>query len=120
VPDGYYTVPIGKAEIVRKGADLTVVTYGTGTRCRGSGKAKIDAEIIDIRTMLPSMSTRLHGEENRCCVVAHEATGLRFRAVVSDGSEECFGQTRADRASPVGIRRIRTCSSGTTFRDRRA
>jgi 2-oxoisovalerate dehydrogenase E1 component beta subunit len=29
VPDGYYTVPIGKAEIVRKGSAVTIVTYGT-------------------------------------------------------------------------------------------
>jgi 2-oxoisovalerate dehydrogenase E1 component beta subunit len=29
VPDGYYTVPIGKAEIVRAGSDVTIVTYGT-------------------------------------------------------------------------------------------
>ncbi|MGH6887441.1 MAG: alpha-ketoacid dehydrogenase subunit beta, partial [Geminicoccales bacterium] len=29
VPDGHYTVPIGKAEIVRAGDDLTIVTYGT-------------------------------------------------------------------------------------------
>src|SRR6202012_5304965 len=29
VPAGHYTVPLGRAEIVRPGSDLTVVTYGT-------------------------------------------------------------------------------------------
>src|SRR5579871_3441466 len=29
VPAGHYTVPLGKADIVRSGADVTVITYGT-------------------------------------------------------------------------------------------
>jgi len=29
VPDGHYTVPLGKARVVREGADLTVLAYGT-------------------------------------------------------------------------------------------
>ena len=29
VPEGHYTVPIGKAEVVRKGTQVTIVTYGT-------------------------------------------------------------------------------------------
>ncbi len=29
VDEGYYTVPLGKADIVRAGADVTIITYGT-------------------------------------------------------------------------------------------
>ena len=29
VPDGYYTVPLDKAEVVEEGSDLTIITYGT-------------------------------------------------------------------------------------------
>ena len=29
VPEGYYTVPIGKCDIVREGSQVTIVTYGT-------------------------------------------------------------------------------------------
>ncbi len=55
VPDGHFTVPIGKAEVVRAGSDLTIVTYGTMVHvseaaARGLG---LDAEIIDVRTMVP-------------------------------------------------------------------
>ena len=55
VPDGHFTVPIGKSEIVRPGNDLTIVTYGTmvhvsDAAARGLG---LDAEIIDVRTMVP-------------------------------------------------------------------
>ena len=29
VPEGHFTVPIGTADVVRKGSELTIVTYGT-------------------------------------------------------------------------------------------
>lgn len=29
VPIDDYTIPLGQAEVIRKGADLTVVSYGT-------------------------------------------------------------------------------------------
>ncbi len=55
IPDGYYTVPIGKAAIARPGAALSVITYGMGVHwalnvCEEEG---IDAEILDLRTLLP-------------------------------------------------------------------
>ena len=28
VPEGEYTVPIGKANVVREGKDITIITYG--------------------------------------------------------------------------------------------
>ena len=40
VPEGHYTVPIGRAEIVREGRDVTVLTYGTMVHVvRGGGAA---------------------------------------------------------------------------------
>src|SRR5215813_7881172 len=55
VPAGYYSVPLGKAEIVRKGADVTVLTYGTMVHVveAAAQRSQIDAEIIDVRTMVP-------------------------------------------------------------------
>ena len=55
VPEGHYTVPIGKAEIVRKGAQVTIVTYGTMVHvCEAAARSLgLDAEIIDVRTMVP-------------------------------------------------------------------
>lgn len=55
VPDGYYTLPIGKAHIVRKGEELSIITYGWGVHwsmeyCENHG---LDAEIVDLRTLLP-------------------------------------------------------------------
>lgn len=55
VPDSYYTLPIGKAHIVRKGEELSIITYGWGVHwsmeyCENHG---LDAEIVDLRTLLP-------------------------------------------------------------------
>jgi len=96
VPDGYYTVPIGKAEIVRKGADVTVLTYGTLVHVAEAAaqRAQIDAEIIDIRTMVPldvdTICTSV--KKTGRCVVAHEATGFSgFGAELSATvQEQCF------------------------------
>ena len=55
IPDDYYTVEIGKARVVREGKALTVVTYGMGVLWAQKVIAElgIDAEIIDLRTLLP-------------------------------------------------------------------
>jgi len=55
VPEGYYTVPIGKAERVRSGNAVSIITYGMGVHwaidhCEAEG---IDADILDLRSLLP-------------------------------------------------------------------
>ena len=55
IPDEYYTIEIGKAKVVRPGQALSVITYGMGVHwalkvCKEEG---IDAEILDLRTLLP-------------------------------------------------------------------
>ncbi len=58
VPEGYYTVPIGKAAVMRPGRDLTIV--GTSIMAVKALEAAdalaaegIDAEIIDLRSLRP-------------------------------------------------------------------
>src|SRR5262249_33302232 len=58
VPEGDYTVPIGKAVIRRDGKDLTIVTCGgmvlKADQAADALKAKgIDIEIIDLRSLAP-------------------------------------------------------------------
>ncbi|MCF8244205.1 MAG: dehydrogenase E1 component subunit alpha/beta [Saprospiraceae bacterium] len=55
IPDGYYTVEIGKARVAREGSAVSVITYGMGVYwalkvCEEEG---IDADIIDLRSLLP-------------------------------------------------------------------
>jgi 2-oxoisovalerate dehydrogenase E1 component beta subunit len=55
VPDGHYTVPLGKAVIRRPGSAVTVLAYGTMVYVAQAAAEEtgIDAEIIDLRTLLP-------------------------------------------------------------------
>ncbi|MFC9598982.1 alpha-ketoacid dehydrogenase subunit beta [Peribacillus butanolivorans] len=58
VPEGYYTIPIGKAEIKRSGSDLTIVAIGkqvhtamdAAEQLAGRG---IEVEIVDPRSLSP-------------------------------------------------------------------
>ncbi len=101
VPDGYYTVPLGKADIVREGRDLTIVTYGTMTFVAAAAAAALglDAEIIDLRTLSPLDSDTICTSVKKTgrCVVAHEATrfsgfGAELVALIQ---EECFWNLEA-------------------------
>jgi pyruvate dehydrogenase E1 component beta subunit len=58
VPDEEYTVPIGKAKIVREGKDITIVSWGAMVReslraAEMVEKEGIQAEVIDLRTLSP-------------------------------------------------------------------
>lgn len=58
VPEGEYTVPIGKANVVREGKDLSIITYGAmvQTSLKAADKLAeegIQVEVIDLRTVSP-------------------------------------------------------------------
>ena len=55
VPDDYYTLPIGKGMLCREGNEISIVTYGWGVHwaIEHCEKLGIDADIIDLRTLLP-------------------------------------------------------------------
>lgn len=58
VPEEDYTVPLGKANIVREGKDITVVTYGAMVHtslkaAEALEKEGISSEVIDLRTVSP-------------------------------------------------------------------
>lgn len=58
LPEGDYTVPIGKAAIRREGSDVTLITYGQNVyHCQTAAEQLaangISAEVIDIRTLVP-------------------------------------------------------------------
>ena len=117
VPEGHYTVPLGRAEVVRSGEAVTVLSYGTLRFVAEAAAAEtgIDAEIIDLRTLLP-LDTETIVESVRKtgrCVIVHEATrtggyGAELSAQVQ---ERCFDSLEApitrvtgyDTPYPVGL-----------------
>jgi len=96
VPEGHYTVPLGSAEVVKQGNEVTIVTYGTMVFvCEAAARLLgVDAEIIDVRSMSPLDTTTITASVERTgrCVIAHEATrfsgfGAELSATIQ---EECF------------------------------
>ena len=58
VPEGDYTVPIGKADVKRSGEDITVITYGLCVNYSLQAAERLskdghDVEILDLRTVYP-------------------------------------------------------------------
>jgi pyruvate dehydrogenase E1 component beta subunit len=59
VPEEPYTLPLGKARVVREGKDLTVIAWGAHVRTvkeaaqRLEAERVADVEIIDVRTLSP-------------------------------------------------------------------
>jgi 2-oxoisovalerate dehydrogenase E1 component beta subunit len=101
VPEGYYTVPLDSAAIVRPGSDVTVLTYGTTVyvAVTAAEETGIDAEVIDLRSLWPlDLDTIVESvRKTGRCVVVHEATrtcgfGAELVALVQ---EHCFHHLEA-------------------------
>lgn len=80
IPDDLYTVPIGRARVVREGTDVTLIGWGSmmqevtqaAARLEGDG---VRAEVIDLRTLSPlDIPTVIASvEKTGRAVVVHEA-----------------------------------------------
>jgi 2-oxoisovalerate dehydrogenase E1 component beta subunit len=96
VPEGHYTIPLGKAAIVREGADVTILAYGTMVHVARATVEEmgIDAEVIDLRTLVPLDIETIEASVKKTgrCLIVHEATrtggfGAELSALVQ---ERCF------------------------------
>lgn len=96
VPAGYYTIPQGKAAKAREGQELSIITYGTGVHWakKAAEKAGIDAEILDLRWLMPWDKEAVKETVNKTgkVLILHEDTltggiGAEISAWIS---EHCF------------------------------
>jgi len=101
VPEGYYSVPLDKAAIVREGKAVTILTYGTTVWVAQAAAedAGIDAEVIDLRSLWPLDLDAIVESVKKTgrCIVLHEATrtcgfGAELVALVQ---EHCFYHLQA-------------------------
>lgn len=55
VPEGFYTIEIGKARQVREGDSVSILTYGLGVRWaeQVADEMGLEADIVDLRSLVP-------------------------------------------------------------------
>ena len=81
VPEGYYSIPLGKANIVKQGNDASIITYGSTVHMAKEAAEKLEArgisvEIIDIRTLVPfdEETVLASVKKTNRVLITHEAT----------------------------------------------
>jgi len=96
VPDEEYTIPFGKADIKRKGKDVTIIATSWMVlkvleAANGLLEKGIDAEVIDLRTLVPLDKETIISSVKKTgrAVVVHEAhevcgIGAEIAYVISD------------------------------------
>ena len=101
VPKTPYTIPIGKANIVREGNDLTLITYGSWVReCKEAvEELGADVEIIDLRTLSPLDTETIITSVKKTgrVVIVHEAPkNLGFASeIIARINEHAFYELEA-------------------------
>jgi len=100
IPEDDYTVPIGKANIVKEGNDVTLISYGATMVPAKEAAAlaveeNIDVELIDVRTLAPLDSGAILDSAKKTgrVVIAHEAPktlgmGAEISAMISEKAVE--------------------------------
>ena len=111
VPEGDYTVPLGKAKIVREGTDISVLAWGAmlheaSEAVEQAAALGISCELIDLRTLWPVDIETLVASASRTgrVVVVHEAPrtcgfGAELSALIQ---ERCFVHLEAPIARVTG------------------
>ena len=79
VPEGYYTIPFGKANLLEKGKEITIVSYGLGIRWVSEWMLKnpeVSVDLIDLRTFVPLDSDTIIDSVKKTgrCVIVQEDT----------------------------------------------
>ena len=97
VPEGYYTLPFGKASLLKTGESITIVTYGAGVHWALEtleANPEISADLIDLRTLQPLDIEAIYDsvkKTGKCMIVQEDSL---FGGIASDIAalvmEHCF------------------------------
>jgi 2-oxoisovalerate dehydrogenase E1 component len=97
IPDDYYTIPFGKAKLLREGNDVTIVSYGLGVHWALetlNENENIKADLIDLRTLAPLDTETIFESVKKTgrVIVLHEdtLTGGIGGEIASLITENCF------------------------------
>lgn len=97
VPQEYYTIPFGKAAVLKEGSDVTIIAFGAAVHWALetlSLNPEISADLIDLRTLQPLDTETIYAsvkKTNKCIIVQEDSM---FGGIASDISamimEDCF------------------------------
>jgi 2-oxoisovalerate dehydrogenase E1 component len=97
VPDGYYEVPLGEANLIQAGNDITIITYGAGVHWATNyqeAHPEYSLHILDLRTLLPLdySSIRAAIKQTGKLLLLHEdsLTGGIGGEIAAWVAEHCF------------------------------
>jgi len=97
VPVDYYTLPFGKASLLKEGNDVTIITYGAGVHWALETLANnpnINADLLDLRTLQPLDQEAIIGSVKRTGKAIILQEDSLFGGIASDISalimEQCF------------------------------
>nr|WP_315421582.1 thiamine pyrophosphate-dependent enzyme [uncultured Pedobacter sp.] len=102
---GNFTVPLGKAEVLEEGTDITVISYGSSLRivqeaAEELGLLGISVEIIDPQTLLPFDTTQICvnslAKTNKLLVVDEDVPGGASAYILQKVLEEQKGYFHLD------------------------
>ncbi|PKB44362.1 2-oxoisovalerate dehydrogenase E1 component [Cellulophaga sp. RHA19] len=97
VPENYYTLPLGKASILKEGSAVTIVSYGAGVHWALNtleNNKDISADLIDLRSLAPLDKETIYASVKKTgrLIILQEDT--MFGGIASDISamvmENCF------------------------------
>ncbi|MFZ6051171.1 alpha-ketoacid dehydrogenase subunit alpha/beta [Halocola ammonii] len=97
VPEGYYSLEFGKANLLKEGNDVTIVSYGMGVHwalAELGNDSSISADLIDLRTLAPLDMETIYKSVKKTgkVLVLHEdcETGGIGGELATRIQEECF------------------------------
>lgn len=97
VPTDYYTLPFGKASVLKEGTDITIISYGAAIHWALEtleNNSSISADVIDLRTLQPLDTETIYNsvrKTGRAIILQEDSL---FGGIASDISalimEHCF------------------------------
>ena len=97
VPSDYYTIPFGKAALLKEGTQVTVISFGAGVHWALDTLSKhpeISADLLDLRTLQPLDTEAIFASVKKTNKVIILQEDSLFGGIASDISamimEQCF------------------------------
>jgi 2-oxoisovalerate dehydrogenase E1 component len=104
VPTNYYTLPLGKASLIKKGSTITIISYGAAVHWALEtleNNPSISADLIDLRSLQPlDMNCIINSVKKTSRVIILQEDSI-FGGIASDISAQIMEQAFEYLDAPV-------------------